>query len=144
MLLLNSCGWVGVLLRIARETPGAIPLAGPIGMNVFFAALSVFPFVWPLWGAHRLLDTAKRRALIANAGHFQAVVAWLHGAIELGEPSGVDCWQRMPGVLELERARLELLPTWPWRPEASRGLLAALVVPLVIWAIQFALERQLG
>jgi hypothetical protein len=104
----------------------------------------VFLFVWPLWGAHRLLDTTKRRALIANAGHFQTVVARLHGAIESGEPSGVDGWQKMLGALELERARLERLPTWPWRPEASRGLVAALVVPLLVWLLQFVLGKLLG
>jgi hypothetical protein len=33
---------------------------------------------------------------------------------------------------------LERLPTWPWRPEASRSLLAALV-PLMVWLLQFVL-----
>jgi predicted secreted protein len=144
MMLLNSYGWVGVLLRVARETPGAIPLTGPISVNVFFAALSVFLFVWPLWGAHRLLDSAKKHALGNNAGYFQAVVGRLHAAIEGGDPAGVDGWQKMLGALELERARLDRLPTWPWRPEASRGLVAALVVPIAVWLLQFVLGKLLG
>jgi hypothetical protein len=144
LLLLIIYGWMWALVRVAREAPGALPLAGPIGVNIFFAALSVFLFVWPLWGAHRLLDTAKKQALGNNAGYFRILVGRLHDAIEQSELAGVDDWQRVLGALELERARLERLATWPWRPEASRGLLAALVVPLVIWAIQFALERLLA
>jgi len=144
LLLLNSYGWMWELLRISREAPGAFPLAGSIAVNAFFAGLSVFLFVWPLWGAHRLLDSAKKQALGNNAGHFKTLVGRLHDAIERAELAGVDEWQKALGALELEHARLQRLATWPWRPEASRGLVAALVVPLAVWLLQFVLGKLLG
>jgi predicted secreted protein len=144
MLLLNSYGWVWALLRGAGEGMASFQLSGPISVNIFFAGLSVFLFIWPMWGAHHLLDTSKKESLRGNAGHFKAVVSRLHGAIESGQMAGTDDWQKVMGALELERARLERLPTWPWHPEASRGLLAALVVPLVVWLLQFGLGKLLG
>ena len=77
--------------------------------------------MWPVWGVHHLLEGAKKGALAGNAGHFKTLAARLHGAIERAELDGVKDWQAALGALELERQRLERLPTWPWRPEASRA-----------------------
>jgi hypothetical protein len=144
LLLLNSYGWMWLLLTGSRTTAGAFSLTGGVAVNVFFAGLSVFLFVWPVWGAHRLLEGAKKGALAGNAGHFKTLATRLHNAIERDELDGVKEWQAALGALELERERLERLPTWPWRPEASRGLLAALIVPILIWLLQFGLEKLLG
>lgn len=144
LLLLNSYGWVWVLLRGPGAGAVSINIAGPIGVNIFFAGLSVFLFIWPMWGAHHVLDTAKKENLRRNAGHFKTVISRLHGMIEGGQFEGANDWQKVLGALELERARLERLPTWPWHPEAARGLVAALIVPLLIWLIQFGLGRLLG
>jgi len=46
--------------------------------------------------------------------------------------------------LDLERATLNKIPTWPWEPGSIRGVVAALLLPLGIWLIQNLLTRWLG
>ena len=57
--------------------------------------------------------------------------------------SGADDLNKTLSSLEIERAALQRIPTWPWEPGTIRGLAAALLLPIVIWLIQFVLERML-
>jgi hypothetical protein len=43
--------------------------------------------------------------------------------------------------LELEQNAVRRAPTWPREPGALRGLIAALLLPIVIWLIQCFLSR---
>ena len=45
--------------------------------------------------------------------------------------------------LEIERAVLERVPTWPWERGTLRSLVAAILIPLLVWAIQAVLQRYL-
>jgi hypothetical protein len=47
-------------------------------------------------------------------------------------------------TLEIEQNVLRRIPTWPWQPGAVRGLLAALFLPVAVWAIQLFLGRFFG
>jgi hypothetical protein len=46
-------------------------------------------------------------------------------------------------ALEFEAARLLKTPTWPWNPGTFRGMLAAVFLPLLLWVVQFGLQRLL-
>ena len=46
--------------------------------------------------------------------------------------------------LEIERASLERVPTWPWERGTLRSLVAALLLPLILWLAQAFLEKSLG
>ena len=39
------------------------------------------------------------------------------------------------------RERLEKVPTWPWRPGTPRNFASAVLLPLLIWAVQQAAGR---
>jgi hypothetical protein len=141
VLLLNSYGWMwGLVVGGALETN----LTSALGVNAFFAVLSLFLFIWPLWGAHRLLVEVKRDALQSNAALMRKAIGELHANVENSQIEKIGEWQNALVALDLERTRLESVPTWPWRPEALRGLIAALVVPIIVWFMQFLLERVLG
>ncbi len=52
--------------------------------------------------------------------------------------SALEAFHPGLAVSDSEYARI---PTWPWEPGALRGLVAALLLPVVIWLIQFFLGR---
>lgn len=141
IFLLISYGWTLLLLQSGYlETAQSSGLA----VNIFFALFSLFIFAWPLWGAHQLLVDSKKSALTKNAELMKTVVEELHGNIERKMVDMMGDWRTALEALEIERTRIERLPTWPWRPEALRGLVAALVVPIFVWVVQYLLERVLG
>ncbi|MGD8849085.1 MAG: hypothetical protein PVF18_05140 [Anaerolineales bacterium] len=141
ILLLISYAWVLLLLQTGSMQ--ADPVSG-LSMNIFFAIFSIFIFAWPLWGAHQLLVDSKKTALAKNAALMKTVVKEVHEKIDQKKLDLMGDWQTALEALEIERTRIEKLPTWPWRPEALRGLIAALVVPVLVWFVQYLLERVLG
>jgi hypothetical protein len=71
-------------------------------------------------------------------------LAELYRGIDRGSPRTSDRINSSLAALERGRAAIERVPTWPWRPETLRGLIAAILLPVAIWLIQFALQRVLG
>ena len=45
--------------------------------------------------------------------------------------------------LEIERNMIAAMPTWPWQPETFRWVLAAMILPGLIWVIHRLLQRAL-
>ena len=115
-----------------------------MGTNIFFAAFSLFIFAWPLWGAHQLLVDAKHEALSANAALMRKALSVLHDKVKAERVENSGDWQDALAALDRERTRIAEAPTWPWRPEALRGLIAALIAPILVWFVQYLLERIMG
>jgi hypothetical protein len=115
-----------------------------LGLSVTFGALSAATFALPLTGAHRRLVAEKKRRLAETAAHFQATSEELHRTLEQQRLSRVDQLNKALASLELEWNVLRRIPTWPWEPGAVRGLTAALLLPVVVWLVQFFLGRWLG
>lgn len=103
--------------------------------------MGILIFIWPLWGAHQLLVEAKNRALHGNATGYTTAVDELHRAVTGRALDEVDVWNKALAALDMERNRLDRLATWPWSPGALRNLLVALLVPILIWILQYGLQR---
>jgi hypothetical protein len=43
--------------------------------------------------------------------------------------------------LTAEGKILERIPTWPWRPGLFAGFISIILLPIVLFLLQFALER---
>jgi hypothetical protein len=39
---------------------------------------------------------------------------------------------------------LNAISTWPWQPETLRFLVTALLLPLLLWILQYVLQLVLG
>jgi hypothetical protein len=95
------------------------------------------------WSIHRQLVQEKRRLLEGRRSGSKG-----HGRPSSeARPSPSDGHGQLNKTLaslELEQAALRRIPTWPWEPGTLRGVLAALVLPIVIWLIQYVLQRLLG
>jgi hypothetical protein len=114
-----------------------------IVLNIPFFAWPIVIFLWPLWGAHRALVELKEVSLAEAAGRAKVLSALLHERIDQQKLSRIDEVHKAITALEFENGRLLKIPTWPWHPGTFRGLLAAVFLPLLLWAVQFVLQRVL-
>jgi len=137
---------IGMLLVLS----GAV-LITPEGLVSFwlvaallFAGLAVLTFVLPLTGLNRQLVRAKARELAEIARRWEAVMAELYRLIDRGDLAVADRLNGTLAALERGRTALERIPTWPWRPETLRGMVGALVLPIMIFIVQRVLGRLLG
>jgi hypothetical protein len=115
-----------------------------VPLFAIFVALAVVTFLLPLAGAHRRLTEEKEQALTDNARRWQACTTELYRLVDRADWDGANRLNATLTALERGRVAIERIPTWPWRPETLRTVVGALVLPVVIWLVQFGLERLLG
>lgn len=113
-------------------------------LSAFFAIVAAATFAWPLLGIHGRLVAEKKRCLAENAHRFEAAVGELHQRVDKKALSRMDDLNKTLSSLEIEQAALHRIPTWPWDPGTLRSVVAALALPIVIWLIQYVLQKVLG
>jgi hypothetical protein len=138
VVLLSMYGWY----LSTTSGPANLPYELPAILAMSFGAcVSLLAFIWPLWGAHQLLVDAKNQALEANATNYRAAAEELHRKVTARELDEIDVWNKAIAALDMERRHLDRLATWPWTPGDFRNLLVALIIPILIWIIQFGLQK---
>jgi len=111
---------------------------------LLFAGFAVLTFIMPLAGLNRRLAGAKAQELAENARRWEAVIAQLYRLVDRGDLAAADRLNGPLAALERGRIAIERIPTWPWRPETLRGMIGALVLPVLIFLVQRLLGRLLG
>jgi hypothetical protein len=71
------------------------------------------------------------------------VFAEIHQHIDAGEIEEVEKLTKVISVLESQRDTLKGISTWPWQPETLQFLMTALLLPLLLWIVQFVLQQVL-
>ena len=112
-----------------------------IGFSIFFAVVAIVTFVWPLLGIHGRLVQEKQRLLRESSQRLEAMFAKLYDRVDAGELHSIDELRVTMASLESGQSMLTRIPTWPWRSETLRGLVSALLLPLVVFVLQFVLQR---
>jgi hypothetical protein len=135
-LLLLPYGWYATV-------PGLITDAAGIAFGVLFPAFALLSFLWPLVGAHNLLVDAKDRALAENSAILQRMRVVLYGRASGGELGDASALNDALTALRAERQAILTSPTWPWQPGTPRGVVAALLLPVAVWLIQWVIEQLL-
>jgi hypothetical protein len=121
-------------------------MEGGLALGSWMLLLSgaVATFLLPLLGIHRQLAREKERMLQEMGHRMEAAVAELHRRVDDNDLARMDDLNKTLASLEIERAALERVPTWPWQLETLRSLVAALLLPLALWLVQVFLQRLLG
>ena len=118
-------------------------LADPLGMGgvVAFTILAVAVFVWPLVGAHRLMQIEKERMLQAIDLQFQAVFEMFNQRFQEDDHSAIERLNGTISSLEIQHRKIVAISTWPWRSQTVRSVLTAIALPLVLMIVQFLVEQ---
>jgi len=109
---------------------------------IFFGSIILVTFIWPLLGAHRLLEREKQRLLDEIAQRIETTITELHNRIDTGElddKRGV-LKDTLDGLV-IEQGVIHKLRTWPWRTETVSSVGAAFLLPIIIWVFQRMLTR---
>jgi len=142
---LTALGIVGYNYGWFLAQPGVDP-GNPVivGETALSLVIALIVFAWPLWGAHRLLTEAKEKGLSDVARRKEGARAQLHDAVDKGQLAKVDPLHKALDALNAESMELGRVATWPWAPGTLRNLVGAVLLPMVLWLIQFGLGRLLG
>jgi hypothetical protein len=131
-------GWV-------LAQPGLDPVNPvTIGESLFSLGMALLVFIWPLWGAHRKLSEAKDAARAELAVRKQVTRRRVYQAVAGDDLASIGPLNQVLGVLQAEDLDLEAVPTWPWSPGMLRNLIGAVMLPVVLWLIQYGLQRLMG
>jgi hypothetical protein len=135
------------LLVIPYAWVAAVPnlLSDPAGYTFgsLFPIFALISFVWPLIGVHNLIVQAKNRALYENGTMLKDIRERLFEKLSSGPLDGASDLHQALSVVRAEREILLHVPTWPWQPGTPRSVVAALLLPLVVWLMQQVLEKVL-
>ena len=124
--------------------PGILSVPVSRALGLFFIAVAVLTFAWPLYGIHRRLATEKKRMIGESTARFETAVRELHRRVDKKELREMDDLNKTLASLEIELASLRRIPTWPWEPGTVRGVALAVLLPLAIWLIQQLLQPLLA
>ncbi len=113
-------------------------LADPliIGYALLITALAVAVFVWPLWGAHRLMQAEKEKILHEIDQRLEAAFSKFNQMFQEDDYAATDRLNGVIASLETQYERINAIPTWPWSAETARLALTAIALPLILMIIQ--------
>jgi hypothetical protein len=115
-----------------------------VAVFVFFTCYAFLVFMLPMRGIHRLLVAEKDRKLGENGEWQRSTALEVHRRLEKSDYGDMDALNKAMASLELEHTALERISTWPWQPGTIRTVIAALLFPVVVWLMQWVLERLLA
>jgi hypothetical protein len=85
-----------------------------------FVIIAFATFVWPLLGAHTLLQEQKGQRKREVAQRIEAVADELHERVDTHDLKEVETLKNALDGLVTERGVLDKVSTWPWEPETMR------------------------
>jgi hypothetical protein len=118
-------------------------LVGVVVLAVTFG-FGVGCFVVPLWGIHDRLVREKAELLLQAEHRLGRVGDELYRRVDAGQFDGTKVvTDALAGVTSL-RDRIARLPTWPWPPNLFRGLISALLLPVIVYLVSRLIGGQVG
>jgi hypothetical protein len=140
----TGVSWV-ILLSLTLLT---VPLqAAPfptLTLLIVQLMLAIAAFVLPLRIVNSRLVSEKRRLVAELDQRVKGTLASLHRCLD--DNSLVEVAQLNSAIVGLnaERDILTKIPTWPWRAGMFTGFLSIVVLPIVLFILQFVLARWFG
>lgn len=103
-----------------------------------FPAFAIYP---TLSGVRQRLIAEKDALLRENGQHLEEASKTLYERMKAGQFQGLSDFEKGVSALMAFRKEIESVSTWPWKVETMRWLATATILPLVLWLIQFIVQR---
>jgi hypothetical protein len=133
-LVVGVYGWMLINPELLTDP---LSLAGLVSSTI----LAVAVFVWPLVGAHRLIEMERERILHGIDLQFEAVFAMFNQRFHDDDSSAIERINGTISSLEIQYRKIKAIPTWPWKPESVPSVLTAIALPLILRILQFLVEQ---
>lgn len=119
------------------QQPGALALALPL------LVLAGITFLLPLWGIHQRLVAAKEAQRDELGARAAESIQRLQEQVDANDAASAIQTKDVLAGIETAQRMVEHIPTWPWQPETIRLIITALFLPIVLFLIQFVIQRIL-
>lgn len=126
-----------IVLPDTTNDPGSLAMAIPL------LTLAMITFLSPLMEIHRRLMDEKENVLRESSVRLTNALANFHRSVDSGATEQALQDKNLVAAIEYEYSLINKIPTWPWQPETLRILITALLLPIVLFVIQFIIQRLL-
>lgn len=123
--------------------PFLAAFAVTIVTGLFFVASGLAAFLVPLLGIHNRIVKEKERLVIQNNQRIQATAIDLYQQVDSLEFQRTTALKDSLTALDIHAKTLEKIPTWPWEPGTARTVITAILFPVIVFTLQFVLQRFL-
>jgi hypothetical protein len=90
-----------------------------------------------------MLVKEKDRLLDENGRQVERAIASLTTKLDTEGVTDLNIIDQSLSSLEKARQQIERISTWPWKGETFRRLITAIILPTLIWVIQYLLSKYL-
>ncbi len=135
----TGIAWVALLTFSLLTFPLEVGGITELSYLILQVALALGAFLLPLQFVNRRLVLEKRRQLVELDQRTKATLARLHDLIDGNELSEIPRLNDVLKGLTTEREILEKIPTWPWRPGLFASFLSVIVIPIILFVLQYGL-----
>ena len=140
----TGIAWVALLTLSLLMLPLEIGGITELSYLIVQIALALGAFLLPLRFVNRRLVLEKRRQLTEVDQRMKTVLVRLHQLIDEDDLTEVSRLNEVLKGLTTERQILEKIPTWPWRPGLFMGFVSVVLIPIVLFLVQFGLSYWLS
>lgn len=140
----TSVGFIIYMLCWNIAQPDTFQQPGAVAMALPLIILGGVTFLLPLWGIHKRLVAEKERRLDELGARTANAIRQLEQQVDAGDSANAIQSKDVLGGIETAQRMMERIPTWPWQPETIRLLITALLLPIVLFAVQFAIQKLIA
>lgn len=140
----TGVSWVILLSLTLLTVPIQAAPFPTLALLIVQLVLAIAAFVLPLRTVNSRLVSEKRRLRAELDQRVKATLASLHRCLDDDALAEVVQLNSAIVALNAERDILTKIPTWPWRAGMFTGFLSIVVLPIVLFILQFAFARWFG
>lgn len=140
----TGIAWIIMLSLTLLFFPLQLATMLTLTMYAVQVILAIAAFVLPVWIVHQRLEKEKRRLLAEVNQRVELTLKKLHSSLDEDKLEEVAQINELIIGFNAEREILNKIPTWPWRPGVFTGFISAIVLPILLFLMQFYIGNWLG
>lgn len=137
-------GWMIILYSGVVAFPALLDNPYWVGTSALLVLGIAGSFLATLSDIHRRISVDKRRQLDEVHALLQEVFSTLNRRVQGHQIEDLASLREAAVALDLERAVLSKVPTWPWQPGTIASFVTALMLPVIVWLVQALITRLMG